>query len=532
MSSSSSNSDYLQDKANCLTCFSLTETKNHTENASSTALVSHKAQAGPAATSFPFTKLPSELRIMIIEATPPNFFAENIRRIAINREWYPYALRHLFRNISISRMSDPFAFIGTHPQRANDEYFQYIMTSLARNLTHFTMDLDHMLRRYQFLPWDADTYECPDLAARRAIAALDPERESLKIYQKRPKKDPTSVEEATDMIRELIRGSVAYLWNVNSWDISIRESWGVHRNAISFLDHMFRVALSDLSRLRTVKLNSVKLDLADLARRDTQWARDEQDVVHDGLPFFWLDHELMEGVADDPRAAPAWEDNPHRAVLYDERHVCSGIQKILPHLEVLHIRTRSMCALMFRENGHELHGTYTTLWPFLAEDPNWEHLVPPRLDAFAPRPVETPLPKLKEVVINMIMPWLRYKNPRVVHCCTRDILLNHQADLKFSDLAYLVILTEVVNLTRRMTNPRKVVVRYAGVSTSDDTGMSYWEYDALANTERRISVDQWGEFVAYIGPVLHNAMDRHVPGWQPESPLNDHLYTNIKSDED
>jgi hypothetical protein len=178
---------------------------------------------------------------------------------------------------------------------------------------------------------------------------------------------------------------------------------------------------------------------------------------------------------------------------------------------------------MFRSSQHELNDFYRGLWPRRANHPLWDRHIPRPLDAFESPPINAPLPKLKEVIINMIMPWMRYKNCRVVSCATRDCNLSREAELKFGDIAYNQMIRGCAALSKRMTNPRKVAVRYTEVSLRD-INMKHWEYDALTNTDRRISVDQWGDFVEYIGPPQNDALERdHMGVSQAVAHTSDHL---------
>src|SRR5687768_6453762 len=132
-------------------------------------------------------------------------------------------------------------------------------------------------------------------------------------------------------------------------------------------------------------------------------------------PLFYLDEGMAIGLDDDE----AHEPNQSDSHLFDSftRHICTGVNAVLPRLEVLHLRLRSVCPSLFRDWEHETRPWLKAMYPHIVDDDDDEDGIfadlSPELDEEQEPPPEVMLPKLKEIIVNMIMPQGRFKSPRV-----------------------------------------------------------------------------------------------------------------------
>lgn len=431
-----------------------------------------------------FPKLPREVRWMVIEACGSGFFTEDVRRLTVSREWTQIGLPAMYKGLSLSNVSFPFAPWKSVPELvAQGKYLEHIESCLNTHLNQIHFDLDHMFRRYQFLPEDSD-HATVDLSDRREKANLRANRNEMKPFMaKRSPQDPSTIDLLVKMAITTMACAVDELKTVPSFELRIREPWGLHRRLCT----SFEAQLFDF--LGGSQLLSVRLDSAGLARRDNVWSRDvasQQYDVGPEVPIGLHPDTLWLMEVDNPSTMP--DHNLHLGG-FEMWYSCDRVRDILPKLEVLHLRSRRICPSIFRDDAAEYFQRFTDLYPeVVAQYPEAMGRFEARSSAHQTA-APPPLPKLKEVVINMILPKHGFKHDRVVHCCAGDTPLTADAVTRYSNLAYKEMKTEIVRFAKRLESPRRVILRYPHPLK----GSHAIELDAVTGDERERLVDEWGE---------------------------------------
>jgi hypothetical protein len=117
------------------------------------------------------------------------------------------------------------------------------------------------------------------------------------------------------------------------------------------------------------------------------------------------------------------------------------------------------------------------------------------LDSELIHQVEEPLPKLKDIIINLTMPrGYRFVQDRVCHCSLpQGIDLPYKKATEWWNLTLDNTKAEVIRLLGRLSNPRRVVVRYPRLHDKYevDTETAY-EWNALTGEIQRLPIDEWG----------------------------------------
>ncbi|KAL2208220.1 hypothetical protein CC79DRAFT_1322185 [Sarocladium strictum] len=149
-------------------------------------------------------------------------------------------------------------------------------------------------------------------------------------------------------------------------------------------------------------------------------------------------------------------------------HLCHAIREVLPNLEVLHYRDPTVCCSLFRA---------PTNHPDRDNDPA--------------------LPKLKEVIINLVMPHNpRFARNRICHCMTGSTDLTFEKTEAWGSIAAIDMQEEIKKLLTRMDNPRRVLLRFPIRSQQSTTGevlrRRAIEWDALTDSTRQILIDELG----------------------------------------
>jgi hypothetical protein len=230
----------------------------------------NRAQAGPRYEGFPFHLLPAEIRIMVVQALGSEFFCENVRRLTICREWYSAALPVMYNNMSIGRISHPNTPWDHGFNTAEPVYRQHAYNQLDTYLRNCTLNLDSMLRRYQFVPGDCDSSDYPDIFSRRHIDDLKADRNWKRFHIPPKRGEPWDPQDG--LFWGLYRLSyLSDLPRLEQFEVKMREPWGIHRRQVAAFDTGLWYMLGAISGLRREPIPSnlsvLILDIPGLARR-------------------------------------------------------------------------------------------------------------------------------------------------------------------------------------------------------------------------------------------------------------------------
>jgi hypothetical protein len=427
-----------------------------------------------------FDLFPAELQAEIIESLGSEFFCEDVRRLAISHGWFHWALRTMYYDMTFSKASHPLAPSALTGNFTDSECTGKMTDSLEKHLRIVRINLDQMYRGYQFLPEDADLRQYkkkPALLERREMANLQAERDPRNMESS---PEPTTIQSMLIMSCNLIYQAFAST-KAHTLDFHIKEAWGFYRGQISG----FEAVLCET--LVKKQLAHLYLDLAGLARRKEPRHKrigERAAELADPLPLRHITTYNEIDPRDDASDMPEpWADG----------HVCNSIMQALPHLETLHYRSRCICPGIFRWQYPEAIEQWREMWPSYEGWPGGASHAQSLKECRAK--ADSPLPKLKDVIINMVLPRENLKHKRVVHCMTFDSKLTREAENHYADYAVKEMKREISRLVKRLENPRLVRLRYSRMSGEKLDRHFIDEFDALTGKTRQRAIDRWGEAV-------------------------------------
>lgn len=448
-------------------------------------------------TPFPFNRLPTELKLLIVEFCGPDFFAEDTSRLTVSRQWYQLALPVLYYEMILTKCRFPWVWTPDHSALENsviplyhDPAFVPVAVDRIDKYTKVvTINIDQLFHRWAFQVGDGE-FTGTTLAHRLAHLR------SSKPFEVAP----FTIEEATlhalDTLSLLRRGAI----KVKDLAISMRLSWGVHRQYMAHLRSVMKTVITtpiEDNDPSWREFDDLTIDMPGLWRANDYWHADTQEV--DKEPDFSLFAiPPLLSILDNFNRSGIRNDHPDLPLLdYRDYHLCDAIRRRLRTVRRLYLRLGCVCEEIFRyQSWRDRCNLANQLWPDsetlheayiagVAQSRDGVNLSEPG----ANREDLQPLPNLKQLIINMVVPpGQNFYHPRVVHCCTQDAKLGLAARHRFADLALETMKREMVRFTKRLVDPDCVLLRYEG-----PTIYTANEFDALTGETRLISINNMGD---------------------------------------
>lgn len=317
-------------------------------------------------------------------------------------------------------------------------------------------------------------------------------------------RQPESVEEGLACAQNVVASYLPSLpasKKLREVKITMIKSWGIHRLQVFMFEGVLAQQLGVLRQAYS-QLDSppeglsLVLDMPGLARRDSLWYHSpasEGRIEFEDDPFFHsgLSQNIALHIDDDDRL-PLFGIGADEPPVYPwtHRHMCPAIKGILPYCETVHIRLRSVCSSLFRDCDHEQRGFFKEVYPDLEEE--WFNVLPPDGEDARPTSPEPQLPRLKELVISLILPVAyKYRLCRAVHCATFDFDMTRDEETRWAQIAIKRMKQELLRLCDRLPNATRVLLRYT-VFHRKSRQVVFVEFDVLKQTQRRIWVDKRG----------------------------------------
>jgi hypothetical protein len=440
--------------------------------------------------SFPFQKLPNELKTLIIEACGSRFFTEDISRLLVSRLWYQMAVRVMYSDLVLSSTFFPWAWLRPIRQYFTPElaavhepgFCSVPGDRLTRLTRSCTFDLDSFFRRLNFEPEDGESWGS---TITKATFSRGPWPFSAGVNIR------ISILDATAYVIPLLH--VPRSISLTEFRLVMREAWGVHRRYNSFLESEIQQMLWSPGRE-----SSIIIDAPGLGRRYNRWNQNTPHRDLDPEVSLWP-YEDTWFVADGPsyEIRPRSLDENKRCSDFDRCHICPAVGMRLLATERLYLPLPSLCAHVLRPvRKLEERDLAHELWPeaeFLIDDHYDEFLEEMEAAGYTESPdskADLPqVPKLKELVINMVVPPSeQFHHPRVVHCVTGGARLTSHSVHRYADLALETMNKEIGEFAQRCPNAERVLLRYEGTLTC-----TALEFNALTGETRELEIDRWGD---------------------------------------